>query len=119
MSIKSTAERGIEAAFKALGPLVQDATYKKVASQSRTGPDVVYLYAETPIKAVVTSAGGKEAEEAYGFTHHNHRKILVPRKDLAVEIEPRHLIIIGTTEYRIVDVRTDPTESMYIVYAEL
>lgn len=119
MSIKSTAERGIEAAFKALGSLVVDATYKRIASESRDGPDVVYLYSTTAIKAVVTSSGGKEDRENYGLTYHNHRKILVPRKDLTVEIRPRDLIIIGGTEYRIVDVRTDPTESMYIVYAEL
>ncbi|BBO73873.1 hypothetical protein DSCW_12900 [Desulfosarcina widdelii] len=119
MSIKSTAEKGVEAAFKTLGPLVQDATYKRIASESRDGPDLVYLYATTPIKAVVTSAGGREDKEAYGMTYHNHRKILVPRKDLTVMIRPRDLIIIGGTEYRIIDVRTDPTESMYIVYAKL
>ena len=119
MSIKSTAERGIDAAFKALGPLVRDAVYKEVSGQTRIGPDLNLIFTETAIKCVVTYAGGKEEREPYGMTFHNHRKILVPRKGLSVEIRPLHSIVVDGTEYRITDVRTDPTESMFIVYAEL
>lgn len=119
MSLKVSAQSQINAAFKAMGDLVKNAVYKECTGESRDPEtyEAVHTYKETQIRCVVTSYKRHEIEFAAGDIMVTDKKVLIPRQGLLVELKSNAEIVIDSTSHLIIDVKTDPTESLYIVQA--
>jgi len=117
MSLTAAFEMQIASAFSALGNLVKDAKYKYCSELTRD-PDtyeLVQSFKEIPIKCVESSYNRHEVENSEPEIMDTDKKFLIPRKGLSVELITGAEIIIDEIPHEIIDIKKDPTGSLYTI----
>lgn len=103
------------AAISGMGNLAVSGTY-------RTYQNVVVNYKTMRIPtnhtiACVVRFRVSVVDRENNFIPDTDVKIIVPRKDLSFEILAGNEIIVDAVTYTIIDVKTDPAESLYTIQA--
>ena len=125
--MKLVMERYIDAAFTALGSLVQDATYKCLSDYQHDAQtyELIQAFEEIPVRCIFTSFKRHELDSAVGDIMASDKKILIPRKYLSGEvynasgelfsgeIKTGDEITSEMITFTVIDVGTDPTQATY------
>ena len=115
MSITTAIQKYVDQAFSALGKLSEKATYRVCTAQThnKNTYKLEQTFQDTLIKVLVTTYNRHEIEFHPDFAV-TDRKILIPAKYLD-EIITGAKIITESTEYEIISVEKDPSDSLYYV----
>jgi len=118
MDLRKIAESQIKAVFKMAVSLVKYAEYKELISLDDDDEyNAEPVYKKTPVQCIVSNYSKQDVMIAHGDIQVTDKKVLIPIGQLNREIRTKNFLIIDDAEYRIEDVKTDPTETSCTVQA--
>lgn len=117
MNLKEAIQSDLSSALLVVGSMFGDLTYRIPSSKDRDPQtmELTVTFDLFPLKGLIESYKQHEVEASFGKVDLTDKKITIPRKGLSIEISSQGQMLIGDEVYSILNVQTDPTDSVYTI----